>query len=120
MREMRMILLMALLGSSAFSESGKKVFETFCWGCHHQTAVAFGPPFEEIASHRNSEEIRAMIVDPATVSKEFGYQRNAMPAFRLSEENLSSIASYILSFAPQKSDHNQTQKADRTKPQGAN
>lgn len=80
------------------AESGKKVFETYCWGCHHQTAVAFGPSFAEIASKRNADEIRAMITDPASVSKAFGYKRNAMPAFTLNEEELKAITDYILSF----------------------
>ena len=78
--------------------NGKKVFETYCWGCHHQTAVAFGPSFAQIASQRSADEIRAMITDPAAVSKVLGYKRNAMPAFTLSEEELELITAYILSF----------------------
>ncbi|HIE00168.1 MAG TPA: cytochrome c [Thiotrichaceae bacterium] len=83
------------------AQSGKKVFETYCWGCHHQTAVAFGPSFAQIASKRNTDEIRAMITDPASVSKAFGYKRNAMPAFTLNEEELKAITRYILSFKSQ-------------------
>ncbi len=86
--------------SAAKKISGKKVFETYCWGCHHQSAVAFGPPFSEIAAKRSAEEIRAMITDPAAVSKAFGYRRNAMPPFTLSEEELAAITDYILSFKP--------------------
>jgi len=82
--------------------SGKKVFETYCWGCHHQTAVAFGPPFSEIASKRSAEEIRAMITDPASVSKALGYERNAMPKLKLNEAELEAITRYILSFKPRK------------------
>ena len=81
-----------------YGESGKKVFETYCWGCHHQTAVAFGPPFSEIASKRTAEEIQAMITDPASVSKVLGYKRNAMPAFTLTAEELKAITEYIFSF----------------------
>ncbi len=94
------------------AQSGKKVFETYCWGCHHQTAVAFGPSFAEIASKRSADEIRAMITDPASVSKAFGYKRNAMPAFALNEEELKAITSYILSFKstkPKKEDQKQNQ-----------
>ncbi len=80
---------------------GKKVFETYCWGCHHQSAEAFGPSFTQIASQRNEEQIRAMITDPVSVSKTFGYSRNAMPPFQLSENELNAISSYILSFKPQ-------------------
>ena len=92
------VSIMSLFTTSISAINGKKVFETYCWGCHHQTAVAFGPPFEEIASKRNSDEIKAMITDPKSVSKVFGYKRNAMPSFSLSDENLSSITRYILSY----------------------
>ena len=80
------------------SADGKKVFETYCWGCHHQSAVAFGPPFTEIASKRSAEEIQAMITDPKAVSKVFGYKRNAMPPFKLTPIELKEISNYILSF----------------------
>ncbi|WP_295418703.1 cytochrome c [Sulfurovum sp.] len=86
--------------SNMQAESGKKVFETYCWGCHHQTAVAFGPPFSQIASKRTAEEIQGMIADPEGVSKVFGYKRNAMPAFKLNPEELKAITAYILSFKP--------------------
>ena len=99
--------IMYLFNFSASASNGKKVFETYCWGCHHQTAVAFGPHFEEIASKRSADEIRAMITDPKSVSKVFGYKRNAMPAFVLSDENLSEITQYILSFKP---DNNSSKK----------
>jgi len=84
--------------SDLFAQNGKKVFETYCWGCHHQTAVAFGPPFSEIASKRDASTIRAMITDPKGVSKILGYSRNAMPAFQLKEEELKAITAYILSY----------------------
>jgi len=90
--------MICFLSPSVFATDGKKVFETYCWGCHHQTAVAFGPSFEEIASKRNAQEIKAMITDPKSVSKVFGYKRNAMPAFQLSDENLSAITEYIFSY----------------------
>jgi len=90
------LLVFVLSGEAS---DGKKVFETYCWGCHHQTAVAFGPPFSEIASKRSADEIRAMITDPASVSKAFGYKRNAMPAFpTLTETELQAITKYILSY----------------------
>ena len=95
--------LILILPIFLFGADGKKVFETYCWGCHHQTAVAFAPPFSEIASKRNKDEIRAMISDPKSVSKVFGYKRNAMPAFKLKEDELEAIAEYILSFKPKDS-----------------
>jgi len=95
------IITFSLTSSSLYAVSGKKVFETYCWGCHHQTAVAFGPTFEDIASKRNADEIKAMITDPASVSKVFGYKRNAMPAFTLSDSNVTA-------------ESNSTQEANRT------
>lgn len=91
--------------------TGKKVFETYCWGCHHQTAVAFGPSFAQIASQRNADEIRGMITDPAAVSKVLGYKRNAMPAFKLTEEELALITSYILSYKDEPTDSKQEHNA---------
>ena len=116
---MRYILILTLIFNFAFAISGKKVFETYCWGCHHQTAVAFGPPFSEIASKRSAEEIRGMIADPEHVSKVFGYKRNAMPSFTLTEEELKAISDYILSYKPKDTntskDSNKTLEINTTK-----
>ncbi len=90
--------IILILTTLSQADSGKKVFETYCWGCHHQTAVAFGPSFSQIAEKRTAEEIQGMITDPASVSKHFGYKRNAMPAFTLTAEELKAITDYILSF----------------------
>jgi len=101
MRNNIIFLSMVTLGlttAALHAVSGKKVFETYCWGCHHQTAMAFGPSFETIASKRSAQEIKAMISDPESVSKVFGYKRNAMPSFTLADENLTAITAYILSY----------------------
>ncbi len=104
---MKKIAIFLTISTFVFADvNGKDVFETYCWGCHHQTAVAFGPPFEQIASKRDANQIRAMITDPKTVSKVFGYKRNAMPAFKLKEDELQAITRYILSYKPK--DTNQT------------
>ena len=110
-------LLIFTVSSSLFADSakdlnakdltGKKVFETYCWGCHHQTAVAFGPSFAQIASQRSADEIRAMITDPVATSKVLGYKRNAMPPFTLNEEELKLITAYILSFKDTDTDTDQ-------------
>ena len=102
---MKTIVVTTLLASLAFAaggSQGEKLFKSYCWGCHHQTAVAFGPPFSEIASKRSTEEIQAMITDPASVSKVLGYKRNAMPAFTLKPEELKAITEYIMSFKESK------------------
>jgi len=104
MRNNIIFLSMVTLGlttAALHAVSGKKVFETYCWGCHHQTAMAFGPSFETIASKRSAQEIKAMISDPESVSKVFGYKRNAMPSFTLVDENLTAITDYILSYKPE-------------------
>ena len=108
-----LFILTFISSSTLFADShsldGKKVFETYCWGCHHQTAVAFGPSFSAIASQRTAEEIRAMITDPEAVSKVLGYKRNAMPALKLTPEELKAITAYILSFKKEDTkEHNKT------------
>ncbi|NOR81066.1 MAG: c-type cytochrome [Methyloprofundus sp.] len=79
------------------------VFKAYCWGCHHQTAQAFGPSFKEIANHRTKDEIIAQIVSPQSSYKILGYKRNSMPAFDdLNTTQLNLIANYILSFKDEK------------------
>ncbi len=112
MRNLLALFLMVFaLTSPSWAVSGKKVFETYCWGCHHQTAVAFGPPFEQIASKRDAATIRAMISAPESVSKTLGYRRNAMPKFTLKEEELQAITEYILSYKPKTAESNTTKAA---------
>lgn len=96
----RNILLLLTLYSLSQAEGldGKKVFETYCWGCHHQSAMAFGPSFSEIASKRTPEEIRAYIIEPKAMYQSFGYKRTAMTQFNLNEAELDAVTKYILSY----------------------
>ncbi len=81
-------------------ESAQMLFKTYCWGCHHQTSMAFGPSFREIAKKREKGEIMGYIVSPISLYKEQGYKRSVMPSFAeyLSAEELNVIAEYIISF----------------------
>ncbi|MDA3945474.1 MAG: cytochrome c [Helicobacteraceae bacterium] len=98
-----LLLSLAFYASLLAQEmDGKKVFETYCWGCHHQTAVAFGPPFNEIASKRSLEEIEAYIIEPEAMYKAFGYKRTVMTKIDMSEQERHLIARYILSFKGKK------------------
>jgi mono/diheme cytochrome c family protein len=105
-------LFFLLFTLGTYADNGKKVFETYCWGCHHQTAMAFGPSFSTIASQRTAEEIEAMITDPEGVSKVFGYKRNAMPALKLKPEELKAITAYILSFKDVSDEDNASKKEE--------
>ncbi|OIP53406.1 MAG: cytochrome C [Helicobacteraceae bacterium CG2_30_36_10] len=80
---------------------GKEVFQTYCWGCHHQTAVAFGPSFTEIASKRTKEEIVAYIIEPKAMYKAFGYKRTVMTQLKLKEGEIDALSDYILSYKGQ-------------------
>lgn len=98
---MKKIVLIALFATSILSAGeaeGKSVFETYCWGCHHQTAVAFGPPFNEIAQKRTYEEIQAYIIDPESMYKAFGYKRTVMTKLKLTDKEREAVAAYILSY----------------------
>ncbi len=94
------MLFSSLLNSAELS--GKKVFETYCWGCHHQSAMAFGPPFTEIASKRTKDEIKAYIISPSSMYKQFGYKRTVMTQLHLNDDELEAISSYILSYKGKK------------------
>lgn len=99
------ILLFAGVGTFVYADgkSGEELFKSYCWGCHHQTAEAFGPSFRTIANKRSKSEIMAQIADPEGTYKDLGYRRNSMPAFDdLSASQLKSLTDYIYSFKDQK------------------
>jgi mono/diheme cytochrome c family protein len=80
---------------------GYSIFKEKCWGCHHQTAMAFGPPFSEIAKNRDEALMISQIMDPKHTYKELGYRRNAMPKFEFNDKELKAIVEYIKSFKGQ-------------------
>ena len=100
-----LLFLLAALsadGTSSVSE-GEKLFKSYCWGCHHQTAQAFGPSFRSIANRRDKVTIIAMIADANATYRQLGYRRNSMPSFAdLKPRELEALADYILSFKDKK------------------
>ncbi len=96
------ILIFVTIGFAKDSVA-MQVFHTYCWGCHHQSAQAFGPSFKEIANKRKKDEIIAQIVSPNNMYKKLGYKRNSMPSFNdLNATQINAIVSYILSFKDKK------------------
>jgi len=98
-------LFVLLLCAPLFANNhadGKKVFETYCWGCHHQTAMAFGPPFSQIAAKRTKAEIEAYIASPKSMYEAFGYKRTVMTQLHLTPKELDTISDYILSYKGKK------------------
>lgn len=99
-------LVLMFFYSFSFGEnvSGEKVFKTYCWGCHHETSVAFGPSFEEIANKRTRGEIQGHIIAPKSMYKQLGHKRSVMPSFegKLSENELNAISDFIYSFKSKK------------------
>ena len=82
---------------------GEDIFKEYCWGCHHQSAEAFGPSFKSIANRRTKAQIMAQIADPEHTYKSLGYKRNSMPSFSdLNESQLEAITEYIMSFKDKK------------------
>ncbi len=93
-------IFLANLVNATSLNTGEKVFKAYCWGCHHQTSVAFGPSFEDIANKRTLGEIQGHIVSPQSTYKQLGHKRSVMPAFgeTLSQKELDLITDFILSF----------------------
>ena len=83
---------------------GEKIFKQYCWGCHHQTSVAFGPSFEQIADKRTVGEIQGHIISPKSMYEQLGYKRSVMPSFKeqLSQEQLDAITDFIISCKSKK------------------
>ncbi len=89
-----------ILLSLTLQANGEKVFRDYCWGCHHQTAVAFGPSFEQIANARTRGEIQGHIIAPKSMYKQLGHKRSVMPAFGdvLTQKELEDITNFIMNF----------------------
>lgn len=99
MRYSFILVLLICINLQASQEEGDRLFKKYCWGCHHETSLAFGPSFADIASKRDSGQIIAHIVDPKSSYESLGYKRSAMPAFpQLSADELQHLADYILFF----------------------
>ncbi len=94
-----------IFASTVFANdsAGKKLFQEYCWGCHHETAMAFGPSFESIANKRTPQEVMAQIADPDNTYKSLGYKTNSMPAFNdLNSSELEALTDYIYKFKDKK------------------
>lgn len=93
-----------VISTASASDSGKQIFEKYCWGCHHQTSVAFGPSFEDIANKRSRGEIQGHIISPKSTYKQLGHKRSVMPPFsdKLSQKDLDVITDFIYSFKNKK------------------
>lgn len=98
------LIIMFLFNISQASQNGEKIFKQYCWGCHHQTSVAFGPSFEEIANKRTIGEIQGHIVSPKSMYQQLGHKRSVMPSFGdvLSQDQLDAITEFILSYKSKK------------------
>jgi mono/diheme cytochrome c family protein len=94
------LLFLSIAHSSSKPNTKEGVFKAYCWGCHHQTSVAFGPSFQQIANKRTANEIQAHIISPKSMYKQLGHKRSVMPAFKdiLSQKQLDLITNYILSY----------------------
>jgi mono/diheme cytochrome c family protein len=74
---------------------GYQVFMEKCWGCHHTTEKAFGPPLKWSAQNREKALLMAQILDPENTYRLLNYERNAMPKIKLSEEELSALMKFL-------------------------
>ena len=99
-----LVLIFLFNISNASQVDGEKIFKQYCWGCHHETSVAFGPSFEQIANQRTVAEIQGHIIAPKSMYKQLGHKRSVMPSFKdeLSQEQLDAITDFILSFKSKK------------------
>lgn len=77
---------------------GQSVFTAKCWGCHHETSMAFGPSFTKIASTRSVEMIRTHLDNPKINALNLGYKNPTMPNIELSEIEKDMVASFVASY----------------------
>ncbi len=99
MRYFFILSLAVCINLLASQQEGERIFKKYCWGCHHETSLAFGPSFQQIANKRDSGQIIAHIVNPKSNYEALGYKRSAMPPFpQLTAQELQNITNFILDF----------------------
>jgi len=74
---------------------GYEVYMEKCWGCHHTTREAFGPPLSRVAKERPLSLILAQIADPERTHKLLGYTSGAMPKIELSSKEMLALRYFI-------------------------
>lgn len=75
---------------------GQSVFTAKCWGCHHETSMAFGPSFAKIANSRSSEMVRTHLDNPKINALNLGYKNPTMPNIELSEVEKDMVTAYVM------------------------
>ena len=98
------LVVMVVVLNAKTLKTGEEVFRAYCWGCHHQTAQAFGPSFKKIANSRTKEQVITHIASPKSNFKELGYKRSVMPPFGtvLKQKELDLIVKFIYSYKDKK------------------
>lgn len=76
---------------------GQSVFTQKCWGCHHETSMAFGPSFVKIANSRSSEMVRTHLDNPKINALNLGYKNPTMPNIELSQIEKDMVTAYVMS-----------------------
>ena len=74
---------------------GQSVFMHRCWGCHHETEMAFGPSLAHISSRRTDGEIRAWLANPELMARHRGKSDAGMPEIRLNPTETDVLLRYI-------------------------
>ena len=102
MKKSNIVLIVFLFCTNLIAstpKNGEQVFRAYCWGCHHQTSMAFGPSFAQIAKSRTKEQIITHIMAPKSDYKQLGYKRSVMPGFgeTLKQKELDLIVKFIYS-----------------------
>ncbi|MCS7170823.1 MAG: c-type cytochrome [Aquificaceae bacterium] len=77
------------------AQLGYQVFMERCWGCHHTTREAFGPPLKWSLQKRGTALVVAQILDPEKTHRLLGYSRSAMPRIELRKEELLALVRFM-------------------------
>ncbi len=93
-----LIIVCSLYVMANSLQTGEEVFRAYCWGCHHETAEAFGPSFKFIAQNRTKAQMKGHIVAPKSMFELLGYKRSVMPSFgeTLNDTELEFIVNFII------------------------
>jgi len=70
-----------ILRSKSLALLGFDVYKSKCWGCHHPTKAAFGPPLS--------------IMNETVIRRQINHPRDKMPKFNISEREIKALGEFI-------------------------
>ena len=70
-----------ILRNKSLALLGFDIYKSKCWGCHHPTKTAFGPPLS--------------IMNETVIRRQINHPQDKMPKFNISEREIKALGEFV-------------------------